>query len=352
MRLIHRAAATAVVAALAFVLIACDPAPYQPVARDRGAAWLVGQFGADNLIAASFDPSLDDLGGTAYSASNLMAAGSGRDQARAAVGALSARIDEYAVDANGDDLPGSLARLILAVESVGGNPRSFGGENLVARLEATLQPSGLFGVQDATYDGSFRQGLSLAALSLVTPKPATIKAGDAPIRDKPAVGWLRDQQCADGSWMPFRDDLSEPCAYDPVTYSGPDTNSAAMAVLGLRAVGAKTKVDAGAWFDAVRGTDGGWSYSGGADTSADPDSTGLVLAAREALGTAIDDPGFARLASFQFGPSAKAEYRGAFWYPPFDASPRQPNLLATNDALMALAPGVWPAAVERCAYGC
>ena len=85
MRVIHRAAATAVVAALALVLVACDPAPTEPLARDRAAAWLVQQFGADNLIAASFDPSLDDLGGSAYSASNLMASGTGRDQARAAV---------------------------------------------------------------------------------------------------------------------------------------------------------------------------------------------------------------------------------------------------------------------------
>ena len=48
MRVFHRAAATAVVAALALVLIACDPAPTQPVARDRAAAWLVDQFGSDD----------------------------------------------------------------------------------------------------------------------------------------------------------------------------------------------------------------------------------------------------------------------------------------------------------------
>jgi hypothetical protein len=322
------------------------------VSRDRAAAWAVGQFGADDLIAASFDPSLDDPGGTAYAASNLMATGSGRAQARAAVDALAGRVDDYVVDAGGDDLPGSLARLIIAVESVGRNPRAFGGTDLVARLEATIQPSGLVGVQDATYDGSFRQGLALAALSLVQPKPASIRAGDGPVRNRPVVRWLRDQQCADGSWMPLRTDLSEPCAYDPVTYSGPDTNSTAMAVLGLRAVGASTRTDAGAWFAAVRGSDGGWSYDGGRSTASDPDSTGLVLAAREALGLGIDQRGFERLASFQFGPSAQAGQRGAFWYPPFDGGDPAPSLFATNDALLALAPGVWPAAVERCTTTC
>ena len=231
------------------------------------------QFGADDLIAASFDPSLDDLGGTAYSASNLMAAGTGRDQARAAVDALSGRVDEYAVDANGDDLPGSLARLIIAVESVGRNPRSFGGEDLVARLEATLQTRAEpgFGVQDATYDGAFRQGLSLAALSLVRPKPATIQAGDGPIRNRPVVAWLRDQQCADGSWMPFRDDLTRAVRVRPgdVLGSGHEQRGDGGASA-CAAVGARAKVDAGAWFDAVRGTDGGWSYGGGADTGVRP----------------------------------------------------------------------------------
>jgi len=350
MRVIHRAAATAVVAALALVLIACDPAPNPPQARDRGAAWLIDQFGSDDLIAASFDPSLRDFGGTAYAASNLMALGSGRGQARAAVQALAGHVDDYAVDSNGDDLPGSLARLTIAVESVGGNPRAFGGEDLVARLQATMRTTGadagLFGVQDPTFDGDFRQGLSLAALSLVRPVPTALQG------DRTAVRWLRHQQCDDGSFMSYRAHLDQPCAFDPVTFAAVDTNSTSLAVLGLQAVHAPQRGDVGAWFDAVRGSDGGWSYSGGADSGSDPDSTGLVLAARESLGTPIDQAGFNRLVSFQFGPSTSADRRGSFWYPPFDSSPRQPNLFATDDALTALQIGVWPASVERCVSSC
>jgi hypothetical protein len=344
MRVIHRAAATAVVAAVALILVACDPVPTQPVARDRAAAWLVNQFGGDDLIAASFDPSLRDLGGTAYAASNLMAVGSGENQARAAVDALAGHIDEYVVDGHGDDLPGSLARLVIAVESVGGNPHLFGGKDLVARLEATIRTTGpdagLFGVQSPTFDGAFRQGLVLSALSLVKPKPAALKD------DRPAVRWLKRQQCDDGSWMSYRADLTAPCAFDPNTFAGVDTNSTALAVLGLKAIDAAPRVDPGTWFTAVRGSDGGWSFNGGTDSASDPDSTGLVLAAREALGTEIDQIGYEKLVSFQFGPSAPADRRGSFWYPPFDSSPRQPNLFATNDALLALAPGVWPASVE------
>src|SRR5579871_3956655 len=59
---------------------------------------------------------------------------------------------------------------------------------------------GLYGVQDPTYDGAYRQGLSLVALET---------AGKAP--DPTAVTWLLDQQCSDGGWQPVRTDLSVAC---------------------------------------------------------------------------------------------------------------------------------------------
>jgi hypothetical protein len=303
------------------------------------------------VIAASFDQSQDDLGGTAYAVTNLAAARAGGATARHAAEALAARVDEYVVDSTGHDRPGSLARLILAAEATAMNPRSFGGTDLVARLQATMQRTGpdrgLFGVQSPTFDGAFRQGLSLAALSLVRPRPAVLRRGQGSIDDVPAVAWLRAQQCADGSWTPYRADLSAPCTFDATHFTGPDTNSTALAVLGLVAVDATGGSAAGRWFAAVRSGDGGWSFNGGDTTSADPDSTGLVLAALRALGTPGDDRAVTRLLQFQFGPSAAGADRGAFWFPPFDDSPRTPSLLATNDALVGLAPGVWPAVVQR-----
>ena len=50
------------------------------------------------------------------------------------------------------------------------SPTSFGGTNLVARLLATQRTTGtdagLFGAQDPTFDGAYRQGLALAALAV------------------------------------------------------------------------------------------------------------------------------------------------------------------------------------------
>ena len=267
-----------------------------------------------------------------------------------AADALAKRVDEYVVDSSGNDQPGSLARLILAAEATGLNPRNFGGSNLVARLQATMRRTGpdrgLFGVQSPTFDGAFRQGLALAALSLVRPRPPVLSGGTS-IDDVPPVAWLRAQQCGDGSWTRIAAISLRRASFDPSQFTGPDTNSTALAVLGLEAVDATGGSAAAPWFTAVRSDDGGWSFCGGATTSADPDSTGLVLAALRALGTPGDDRAVTRLLQFQFGPGAPGADRGAFWFPPFDASPPTPSLLATNDALLGLAPGVWPGVVQR-----
>jgi len=344
------ATTSVVVVVVAFLFAACEPTPPPTVARERAVAWLVNQFDSSGVIPASSDPTHGDLGGTAFAVANLAAAGAGRATARRAAQALASRVNEYAVDGSGNDQPGSLARLILAAEATGMNPRNFGGADLVRRLVATMRRTGpdrgLFGVQAPTYDAAFRQGLALAALSLVRPSPAILSSRSS-IDIAPPVAWLRRQQCLDGSWMPYRSDLRVACAPDPALYTGPDTNSTAEAVLGLQAVHATGGAAASQWLVAVRSSDGGWSFNGGADSSADPDSTGLVLAALRALGTPGDDRAVSRLLQFQFGPTAAGADRGAFWYPPFDQSARTPSLLATNDALVGLAPGVWPAVIER-----
>jgi hypothetical protein len=253
--------------------------------------------------------------------------------------ALAPDAESFIGDGAGGDLPGSLARLILAVVATGGDPHAYAGTDLVARLEATIQPSGQFGTQDSTYDGAFRQGLSLAALSVVSPTPASIDPGAGSVDDLPVVAWLRAQQCDDGSWQPIRTVPVTPCAFNPVTFSGPETNSTSVATLGLAAVGATAVVDPNTWLTSIRSADGGWSYDG--TGSSDPDSTGLVMAARRALGIAPDAAAISALRSFQFDDTAPAADRGAFFYPPF-SGPAVANLLSTNDAMLGLAPAAWP----------
>ena len=132
-------------------------------------------------------------------------------------------------------------------------------------------PVGLFGSADPTYDGVFRQSLSLLAF---------VAAGQTPPSD--AVTWLLEQQCADGGFEPFRADVAVACtASDPVNYTGEDTNSSGLAAAALIAVGEAPAADrALAWALAAQNPDGGFPYYlGGAS---DANSTAMVLMATNA----------------------------------------------------------------------
>jgi hypothetical protein len=323
------------------------------VARHSAARWLAAQFEPGGLIPSPFDPAQVAFSDSAAAVASLEAIDFEDAVTDAAYDDLLARIDEYSLDGSGQDRPGALARLIIAVVSKGGDPRAAAGVDLVARLEATMVTSGptegRFGSQDPTYDGVFRQGLSLAAMSLVSPLPASIDPGAEAVEDLPAVAWLMDQQCASGSdagaWMSHRGDLGAPCGFDPLTWVDIDSNASAMAVIGLSAVGASAPSDPLAFLLDARTASGGWSYNADPTGTADPDSTGLVMAALESLGSTPDRVAMDALLGFQFT-AANAPTpadRGAFWYPPYmPTDPRTPNLLATNDALVPLLPGVWP----------
>ena len=127
---------------------------------------------------------------------------------------------------------------------------------------------GLFGSQDPTYDGVYRQGLALTGLA----------AADAKAPGS-AVRWLLGQQCGNGSFTSYRADLSVPCAKpDPASYSGQDTNATAMAAMALVTVDRKAEAKAALkYLLKQQNDDGGFPWFRGGDS--DTNSTGLVLAA-------------------------------------------------------------------------
>jgi hypothetical protein len=142
---------------------------------------------------------------------------------------------------------------------------------------------GLFGTQNPTYDGVYRQAMAILGLTAVrAPVPA------------PAIEWLLSQQCADGSFASYRPDPAQPCpAADPGNYTGPDTNSTALAVMALnslkpgkarpQAVIQRAAKRAAAWLTAQQQVDGGWQWIDG--LGADSISTGMSLAAIGRRGT-------------------------------------------------------------------
>jgi hypothetical protein len=194
---------------------------------------------------------------------------------------------------------------------------------------------GLYGSQDPTFDGTYRQGLALLALT---------SAGVAP--DPAAVTWLLDQQCADGSFEAFRTTLTTPCtAPSSTTFSGPDTNSTGLAVQALVALGKSAQATtAVSWLVAHQSTDGGWAYypDGAAGNASDANSTALVVSALRAAGHALPTVGGLSgddwLVAHQVGCSGAVGDRGAF------TLGGAANDYATVQATLAAAGGFLPVA--------
>ena len=316
---------------------ATTPRPTLPQVTSalNGAGWLAGQLTPAGDVASGTTP---DLAATANVALALASTGTDPSAAHRALTYLGSHVNGY-VRVDGRDGPGQLALLILDVHALGENPRSFGGADLVSRLLATERTSGadkgLFGVQDPTYDGAYRQGLALAALAGVG---VSIQA-----QVGSAEHWLLGQQCPDGGWTSFITS-DNPCTGNPAAFEGPDTNSTALAVQGLSAQGVLGSTAGGKALAFLRGaqdSDGGWGYepgTTGAPGSTDPDSTALVIQAILALGQSPSATTFDRgtanpisaLLSFQL---TTGSGKGAFRYPGSSA----PNLLSTYQAVPAAA---------------
>jgi hypothetical protein len=274
-----------------------DPA----TAAGYGATWLAGRSEPDGGYGA--------VGSTADAALALAAAGVGEDTFRAAVAWLQ---DQAATVASGRD-PGLLGKVILAAVVAGHDPNDFGGADLVGALLATRRTAapdaGLFGDGDPTFDGVFRQSLALLGLAA---------AGTAAPAD--ATQWLTAQQCASGGWRAHRADPSSPCPDpDPANFTGEDTNSTALAIQALAALGVEPAAgDPLDWLDSIQNENGGFGFFAGDPT--DANSTGLAAQAVVARG---EDPGAGRWATaggsvygalldLQLGCEAPAGDRGAF----------------------------------------
>ncbi|WP_431033122.1 prenyltransferase/squalene oxidase repeat-containing protein [Streptomyces sp. P6-2-1] len=159
---------------------------------------------------------------------------------------------------------------LAAAPALAGAPGTApGGAPAAAPAAAPGPAEGLFGTQDPTYDGVWRQSLSLVALDAAGRK--------LPVK---AVDWLVAQQCADGSFAPYRAKPEADCGpKDQV-----DTNQTGAAIQAFAAIGGhRAEAEkALSWLQSAQNEDGGWGYTAGSPS--DANSTSVVLGALRALG--------------------------------------------------------------------
>jgi hypothetical protein len=127
---------------------------------------------------------------------------------------------------------------------------------------------GLYGAQDPTYDGVYRQSLAIIGL---------VAAGQTP--DASAVSWLLNQQCANGSFTAYRANPALAC-----TTASEDENATAAAIQALVALG-KPTASAVTALRTFQLADGGfYDNTAFGPAASDVNSTGLALSALVAAG--------------------------------------------------------------------
>lgn len=199
------------------------------------------------------------------------------------------------------------------------------GAVLLSASPALADDAGLYGAGDPSYDGVYRQSLSILALE------ATGRAVP-----KPALRWLKRQQCDDGGFTAYRADTTVACpAPDPVNYAGQDSNSTALAVAALWHTGAKKQArKAASWLSTRSNPDGGWAYYPGPGATSETNSTALVLAALKLTGK---KPSSKYLRSVQLPCQASGTVPGGLRY---DSSSTDVNDNATAQAAWLLGGGL------------
>ena len=341
---------TSVALVVAPASTAAADSPTNTQRAQRGAQWLANQIKANGGFVENFGAA--DAVDTAYAVIGLRAAGVDKPASDQAVSYLKKNIGP-AVQLQGKDSAGALADYIMASVADAQDPRHFGGtaakNNLVSRLLATARKSGpdkgLFGSQDPTFDGAFRQGLALAALAAVH-----VSSSDA--RVTAGIAWLTEQQCANGLWQAYRAKPATKCAAaNPQTFAGPDTNSTSFALMGL-AAWKKFPRQAAALnaLKAAQSSDGGWPFVAAKNQASDPDSTALVIQALVAEKTSPTLPRwkqgtagpYAALGSYQLD-CTNPDF-GAFSFP---GQPTTANVFATVQSVPAMAGKPFPVALTK-----
>lgn len=302
---IRRGAPLAAACALALALPLTAGAPAlagAADAQDAAASWLSSQAKGGTVFNEQYQ--FTDYGTTVDTGLALTALDRKAGRVAQIAEAMSGAVDSYTTGADfGSDhvYAGSLAKLAVFVADAGQDPTSFGGADLVARLEDRISedPVTAGRLEDLLdeadrptddYSNTLGQAFAVEALA---------DAGSPAAQ--PALDFLLSQQCADGYFRVFftadKTAADQSCdGGDPAGSSAPDTDATASAVVALASIEpgevsgpavpaiADALARAQAWLESTQAEDG--SYGGGPATqNPNTNSTGLASTALAAVGS-------------------------------------------------------------------
>lgn len=264
-RIFHATAATMAAAVTGAVLVAT---PAQAAPAGDSASWLARQLNNGVMHNAQYD--YDDIGLTIDTGLALKEIGGQAAAVRSIRAAVYKQVDEYTAEGT-DVYAGATAKSVVWAKAAGANPRTYGGTDLVKRLEGTVTASGRIADQSQWGDYANVIGQAFAARALT-------ESGSA--KRVPAISFLLTQQCSEGYFrVNFSGDAS--CDAGDATTSPADTDATALAVLQLDALPVKsarvkTAIAKGStWLARTQRSNG--SHGGGVLTgAANANSTGLA----------------------------------------------------------------------------
>lgn len=337
------AAFLGLITALALVAVPAWGLPSAEIdaSASAGAHWTARQVADDGSVEDGFS---GPVGNAVQAGLALAADGEGGDAFERALQYVRENYEDY-VSENGTDNPGALGYVVLLANAAGDDPRAFGAvdnkSNLIQRIRDTRQDAGpdvgQYGA-GTVFDSVFNHSLALLGLATVEPAP-----------DPTAIDWLVDQQCPDGGWPSYRSEAQRTAGTCEATVDGegastsmsPDSNSTALAAMGLSSHDVEPEHDPTGWFAANQNDDGGWGFSP-AFGATDSNSTALVIQALVALESDLavgpwvhtdrDSP-LTVLRQLQLGCEAAPADRGAFAFQPDEDGELQPNASATYAAV-------------------
>jgi hypothetical protein len=250
------------------------PASAATAPSGRAADWLAAQLNHGVVHNDQYD--FDDYGLTADVALALADLGGHRPAVRQASSALAHHINDY-IQYGTDEYAGATAKAAVVARAAHKNPRSFGGVNLISRLEALVTPRGrIHDKGSADYANVIGQAYTVSALS----KAHSPKAGKA-------TRFLLQQQCTSGFFrltFSARSATDQSCDAARRVKRAADTDATAIAVLMMRTIGHPRPTvrhaisHAVTWLKRHQAKDG--SFGGGTSTRAsNSNSTGLAARA-------------------------------------------------------------------------